>query len=369
MNTQATQVAAPKAPTAMMQFRGDLAKMKSQFATALPKHIPVERFMRVVATAIQNSPALLRCERQSLFNACMKAAQDGLLPDGREGAIVPFGENEDGQTKRELATWMPMVAGLRKIARNSGEISNWESHVVRKGDRFEFRLGDDPFIRHEPTLGSEKNPIIAAYSVCWFKDGSISREVMSIGEIEEVRKRYSRAKKGPWNDTAAYPEMCRKTVARRHSKMLPKSTDLDRVLHRDDELYDLQGAKDEAAKITAQRPSTAAAALDYFGGEAEPMTIDQEADTAAEPAAPAEAKPEAKPAPRAAAEAPAGPPRDAEQYKAFAKKVIEETDKPAELGPWLKSEGQRRLRAACGVTHADLDLIETWIKSREEGGS
>src|SRR5215831_21161121 len=122
MNTTTSQVPAP-----LTQFRRDLTSMESQFAMALPAHIPVERFTRVVMTAVQNNMKLLRCTRQSLFNACMKAAQDGLLPDGREGAIVPFGDDEEGGRGRRgapvpTASWMPMIAGIRKKARNSGEI-------------------------------------------------------------------------------------------------------------------------------------------------------------------------------------------------------------------------------------------------------
>ena len=163
--------------------------------------------------------------------------------------------------------------------------------------------------------------------------------------------------------------MCRKTVARRHSKMLPKSTDLDRVLHRDDDLYDLQGAKDEADKIAAQRPSTAGAALDYFGGEAEPATIEREpADEPKDKPAP-KPRPEPEDEPRPAAEAAPGPPRTADEYKAFARTVIEDANKPAELDAWVNSPGQKRLRAACNVTLAEVDEIIAWIEARKTEAS
>ena len=61
-------------PTAVEVFRADLVRMEQQFVAALPAHIPVERFMRVVMTAVQNNPELLKCTRQSLFNACVRAA-------------------------------------------------------------------------------------------------------------------------------------------------------------------------------------------------------------------------------------------------------------------------------------------------------
>jgi len=195
----------------------------------LPSHIPAERFANVVRTAINNNPSLMRCTKQSLWNACMKAAQDGLLPDSREGAIVPYGENEDGNKKPDIATWMPMIAGIRKKARNSGEIKDWYVEIVYDGDIFDYQKGDDPRLVHKPCRPSLRNPaglahhgIVAAYSIAVLSDGyKTAPEVMWIEDIEAIRAK-SKAKKGPWSDAAFYPEMCKKVVARRHAKSLPR---------------------------------------------------------------------------------------------------------------------------------------------------
>jgi recombination protein RecT len=249
------QAAAAERPNEIAVIRHELAGMTEQFKSALPAHIPVERFVRVVMTALQNNPDLVRkCSRRSLWNSAMKAAQDGLLPDGREGAIVEYGGE---------AQWLPMIAGLRKKARNSGEIATWDAQVVHAKDAFEFELGDEPYIRHRPCLDEEPGQVIAAYSVAVLKSGEKSREVMSIAAIEKVRAR-SRAKKGgPW--FSDFEEMCRKTVARRHSKVLPTSTDLDDLLRRDDDLYDMKGAGD-AAIAGGDKHKTLAGRLDALAG-------------------------------------------------------------------------------------------------------
>ena len=52
----------------------ELKYRQPQFRAALPAHIPVERFIRVVLTAIQTSPKLADMDRASLWNACMRAA-------------------------------------------------------------------------------------------------------------------------------------------------------------------------------------------------------------------------------------------------------------------------------------------------------
>jgi recombination protein RecT len=269
MPTMATQelMQTTDMPLAVKTLRDDLGKMSEQFKFALPAHIPVERFVRVVLTACQRNPKLLRCTRQSFFNACMSAANDGLLPDGREGAIVPYGDDDGGGAKSENAQWLPMIAGLRKKVRNSGALVDWNVQCVQQGDEFDYQLGDNPFIHHKPSAkGGRARPVLFAYSIATYPDGSKSREVMNIDQITDIQKK-SKARKGPWSDPVFFPEMCRKTVARLHAKQLPMSTDLDRLMQRDDALYDFAGARDQRKPIAAaQRPDSVTAALDTFGG-------------------------------------------------------------------------------------------------------
>jgi len=254
--TKGEVIEAPQKPLAVVQ--NQLEEMGEKFRAALPAHIPVERFKRVVMTAIQNSPDLLRADRYTLWNSAMRAAQDGLLPDGREGAMVIFRNKVKGiKNGKEVeewvdcVQWMPMIAGLRKKVRNSGEIADWTAQVVYQRDKFSYRLGDDAMIIHEPYMGNEDpGEIVAAYSIAVLKSGEKSREVMTRREIEKVRA-VSKSKDGPaW--TRWFSEMARKTVARRHSKVLPMSTDLDDLIRRDDELYDFDGARHD--EPPPQRP-------------------------------------------------------------------------------------------------------------------
>ena len=213
---------------AIADVRLQLDTMVGQFAAVLPKHIPVERFGRVVLTAVQTNPDLLGVERRSLWNAAMRAAQDGLLPDGRLGAFVVYKDKRRGP----IAQWLPMIAGIRQKVRNSGEVTTWEVHCVHEKDQFDFELGDSPRIVHRPVRGARGN-IIAAYSIAVMKDGGVSREVMWVDEIEDVRKASKNPDGSPW--VVWYGEMCKKTVAKRHAKVLPMSSDLDDLLRREDD--------------------------------------------------------------------------------------------------------------------------------------
>jgi recombination protein RecT len=121
---------------------------------------------------------------------------------------------------------------------------------------------DSPFIKHKPSLDPDPGQVVAAYSVATLKSGEKSREVMTVAQINKVRAISKAKDSGPW--VAHYAEMCRKTVARRHSKVLPMSTDLDDLIRRDDALYDFEGKSDKEnppANAAPPRPQITARAF------------------------------------------------------------------------------------------------------------
>jgi recombination protein RecT len=230
--------------TPIEAMRGTLVKMQPEFQAALPPQIPVEKFIRTTLTAVQMNPELLGADRRSLLGACMKAAQDGLLLDGREAAPVIFRTKEGPKVQ-----YMPMVGGILKKIRNSGELASISAHVVYSNDQFEYELGDNENIIHKPFLGEDRGKPLAVYAVAKTKDGAIYREVMSVADVDKVRQA-SRAKDaGPW--VQWWDEMAKKTVIRRMAKRLPSSADVDQVLASDNEASGfVQIERREAINIT-----------------------------------------------------------------------------------------------------------------------
>ena len=221
---------------AITLFKANIARQEREFRAALPAHIPVERFVRVLTTAVVNNPALLEADRRSLFLSALRAAQDGLLPDGREGALVAFGNK---------IQWMPMISGILKKVRNSGELLSIAAHVAYSNDDFTYELGDDEKIHHRPALDDRGKPRLV-YAIAKTKDGGIYREIMTVGDVEKVRAVSRAANNGPW--VSFWGEMARKTVLRRLSKRLPMSSDLDDLIRRDD--YDFDGERADAGSST-----------------------------------------------------------------------------------------------------------------------
>lgn len=228
-----------KSVSVVESFRKTVTLMEPQIKAALPSQIPSERFIRTLMTTIQMNPAVLECSRESVLSAVMQSAQQGLLADGKEAAIVKYGER---------AQFLPMVSGIMKKVRNSGEISAWSVQVVKQNDKFELQMGDDEKIVHTPAL-SDRGKTVGAYSIVTLKDGEKSREFMNIDEIEAIRTRARAKDSGPWKTD--YDEMAKKTVIRRHSKRLPMSTDLQNAIQAVDDLYDLE-PKQESAPVTVK---------------------------------------------------------------------------------------------------------------------
>jgi len=285
----------------IQDIRATLEKMGSQFKAVLPTQQHVDRFIRVVMTAVQQNPKLVDADRQSFYASCMKCAQEGLTPDGKE-AVLKIYSTKRGNEWIDMVGYEPMTEGLLKKLRLSGEVIGAPRvHVVHEKDQFDFQLGDDERIVHKPVLG-DRGPVIAAYSIVKLKSGDTSREVMSRSEIDAIMQRSKSKDKsgeiiGPWKTD--YSEMCRKTVFKRHYKRLPRSSDLDNVINEDNELNGAADIERQGPQLSAvpgtgiveptRRPA-ALAAVAAAGGtpvpntvveRREPVVIDQQQDTVA----------------------------------------------------------------------------------------
>lgn len=242
-----TQLPAKKSLTPADEVRNTIMSedVKRQLSMVLPPQMPVERFQRVAITAINKNPDLVDCSRQSLYNAFMICAQDGLLPDGNEAAIVKYNSKDGAPT----AQYQPMVKGILKKMRNSGELKSIMAVCIHEHDPFRYWVDDDgEHLTHEPDLFStDRGRIIGAYALAKTKDDAIYIKVMTTSEIETVRN-FSKAKNaGPW--TNWWDQMAEKTVIRRLAKRMPMSTDLDDFMRRDDELHDVE------ATVTSPEPT------------------------------------------------------------------------------------------------------------------
>jgi recombination protein RecT len=199
-------------------FLQELTLRRASIAKMLPPHVDFDRFSQAAWNAVIRSPDLLdtnKVPRESLFIACCEAAEDGLMPDGREGAFVP---------RKRVVKWQPMAAGLTKLAVQSGAARAVYVDVVYKGEHFEFHGGTDPHIVHLHDLDAMDigwPGVVAAYAVITWSSGEKIPEVIGGKELERFKS--MGAERGPW---ASWPvEMAKVRPLRRALKRLPLSSD------------------------------------------------------------------------------------------------------------------------------------------------
>ena len=258
-------------------FQSELTKRADEIGSQLPGSIRRDRFLNAAIAAVKQTPEILTATPRSIFTAITKAAQDGLMPDGREGVITVYKvQNKDGSWN-PVAQWNPMIYGLRKRAREIDDIIV-NSQVVHEGDEFVWEEGDDPRIVHKPAkLGTPRGEMIGAYAIIKKDDVILHREVMDAGQINSVREQ-SKAKNGMmWTKFA--DQAWRKTVARRAFKSVPCSEKLSEVIQRDDDMFDFtpiaQGAAtagdQEQASEQQPRRSTTTVVENHQGEAKKPL--------------------------------------------------------------------------------------------------
>src|SRR5690625_5183525 len=209
-----------------------LKQMAPAMQEALPKHMDVDRLMRLTMTTIRTTPELRQADVGSLLGGVMQAAQLGLEP-GLLGQcyLLPFKNRKKGITE---VTFIIGYKGMIDLARRSGHIESIYAHAVYENDEFEYELGLNPTLKHVPTFDSDRGEFLGSYAVAHFKDGGYQMEFMPKAEIEKRRNASpgGKSKYSPWNNY--YEEMANKTVIRHMWKYLPISVELQQAVAHDE---------------------------------------------------------------------------------------------------------------------------------------
>ena len=133
-----------------------LKEMKTGIANVLPKHLTPERMAMIAYTAMQKTPKLLECSRESLIGSIMTAAMLGLEPSGPlgHGALIPYWNNRRRGGAGLECQFQPMYQGLLELARRSGFVESVQLRPVFKGDKYSYQFGLHPDITHVPMEGA-----------------------------------------------------------------------------------------------------------------------------------------------------------------------------------------------------------------------
>ena len=204
-----------------------------QFATALPKHVNSERFVRIAITTIRQNPKLAQCNQESLLGALMVSAQLGLEP-GVLGQcyLIPYGRECQFQIGYK---------GMIELLRRSGQLKDIYAYSVYENDEFEMTYGLDRDLKHKPNLQNKGN-FIGCYCVAVLKDDARAFEYMTKEEIEAHGKKFSKTYgNGPWKSD--FESMAHKTVVKKMLKWLPLSVEFLEMANKDEKTFKVADEK------------------------------------------------------------------------------------------------------------------------------
>lgn len=211
-----------------------------QFATALPKHINSDRFVRIAITTIRQNPKLAKCSQESLLGALMVSAQLGLEP-GTLGQcyLIPFENKKAGTVECQFQIG---YKGLIELLRRSGQLSDIYSYTVYENDDFNIEYGLSRTLTHKPNF-DERGEIKGFYAVAILKDGAKAFEYMTKDEVVKHEEKYRKGsyKNDVWNKN--FEEMAQKTVVKKLLKWLPVSVEFLEMAAKDEKTFKVANEK------------------------------------------------------------------------------------------------------------------------------
>jgi recombination protein RecT len=225
----------------LTQTHSSLNKLLQAKASALPKDFNQTRFLQNCMTVLQDTQGIEKTDPLSNARCLLKGAFLGLDFFNRECYAIPY-----GNTLTFLTDYRGDVKLAKKYSINP--IKDIYAKLVREGDTFENGVKDgQQYVNFVPLAFNDK-PIVGAFAVCLFEDGSMICETMSSAEIEKTRKDYSKVANGPaW--TKSPGEMYKKTVLKRICKLISLSFDNVEQKKTYEESSDMEFKSDE--KVTA----------------------------------------------------------------------------------------------------------------------
>lgn len=197
--------------------------MQEVLRKSLPEGVSIERFTQATVAALKHKPEVFEdCDRASVYNAIVEAARDGLIPDGKQGALAPF-NTKVGNNYVRKCQWMIMPEGiLDKLAKQGVT-----AYAVSVYENDEIRVWYDDkgqHVEHEPVVFGNRGDRVGAYACGHTKGGVTYVEAMSMEDLE-VPKRATKQKDkngvlfGPWVDVP--DRMEQKSCLHRLCKRIP----------------------------------------------------------------------------------------------------------------------------------------------------
>ena len=196
---------------------------KAQISTAMPSYLSPDIFIRVTLTTLNKTPKLQKCTQGSFTECLLDLASMGIVPDGRQAHLIPYG-----------TTCKVMVGfqGFLDMVRRDENVSDVEVFTIRENDTATFHNGE---LDHSFNAVAERGEVVGTYTrISWIDGTKRCGEPFLKEDAEKARASSQSGNSGPWKDH--YVEMWKKSNIRRDSKMWPLSPETLDKIRKSDEL-------------------------------------------------------------------------------------------------------------------------------------
>lgn len=202
-----------------------------KFERAAAPGVDVERYAQHLFRACGQNMKVLNSDIASLATALLESVSLALPIGGTlgYGYCVPY---------RGQAKFLAGYQGLLKLAYNDGRATTAAAEVVRKDDRFNYCLGNEPYVRHERNCAPD-DEITYAWACISVVNGPAFIDVWPASFLTAHAKKYvPQDRSGNYYSDALvvtnYEMWCRKTMLRRTLKLMPMSETARDVVQREE---------------------------------------------------------------------------------------------------------------------------------------
>ena len=214
----------------------------------LPPNYSVENAMKSAWLILQNTvdkdkrPVLQVCAKDSIANALLDMAVQGLNPAKKQGYFIAYGKQ---------LVFQRSYFGTMAVTKRVAGAKDIFAEIVCKGDEFEYQIknGNKYITKHIQKIENvDPNNIVAAYCTIVFDDDRQFTDVMT---WQEIQKAWSKSKMNPEKEGSTHKEfaqeMARKTVINRACKRYLNSSDDGSLL-----MYHVNRADEVAAEAEVE---------------------------------------------------------------------------------------------------------------------
>lgn len=219
-----------------------LRRMSNELEVIVPSFVSVPRLIQLVLSKYGRDQKLQQCSHSSIAGCLMMMGQTGLEPVGGQCYILPFKEKGVYQAQFIIG----YIGMIELFYRHDSSLAIY-LETVKEGDAFEYELGSNPYIKHKPCENPGESKF--HYSVAKLTNNATSIKVWTHQQCINHGLKYSKTVKNgkfePWSTWVKDEDpMCRKTLLRQHSKVLPLSYETRKAIEADESVRNwLPGAK------------------------------------------------------------------------------------------------------------------------------